>query len=130
MKLQYIGPKGKQIINFPIGVKNRSGVHETKIVKSGEEFELSDEDGQKLLDLDAEIRPKKECSLAHLELLGKDPSVTEVEDGKIRRQVNYRLCDEGEGPKEKPLIEDTGEATLTAPPKKKKRGRPRKVAAT
>jgi hypothetical protein len=54
MKVRYkLGVKPKVPVYFPIGVKNRSAIHETKWILKGEHLEMSEEDAKKLVSLDS-----------------------------------------------------------------------------
>lgn len=92
MKLKYVGTSKKMTIGFPLqSVKAK--IKSQVVFLPGVEVELSDEDGQKLLNLDAEILQPSELSPYMNDLIGT-PRLQRQKNGTYRFQKGFVNAEE------------------------------------
>lgn len=90
VKVNYKGNKKEMPIDFPIGIKSKGGVTETKFVPKGGSVEMGEEDAKKLVTLDShnfEIDGQKKAStgMSKEEVLAEanpDMAIGEVAEGE------------------------------------------------
>lgn len=92
MKLKYVGTSKKMTIGFPLQAV-KAKIKNQIVFLPGAEVELSDEDGQKLLDVDAEILKPSELSPYMNDLIGT-PRLQRQKDGNYRFQKGFINAEE------------------------------------